>query len=176
MADYSPSDWHWIVGSDESRFWSSAAEGYVQMLPPEAGVTHIASEAELTDVLRGYGLPGPAPSAEDVNTERDRRISLPAAVTLSGIGAITIDMTAQSRANITGLATLAVIQQAAGVAGPIVTFRDAGNIDHELTAAQVIEMGVQAAQAVDAVYKASWAIKAMEPIPVDFRDEELWAP
>lgn len=54
------------------------------------------------------------------------------------------------------------------------TFRDADNIDHELTAAQVIEMGVQAAQAVDAIYKASWAIKAMEPIPVDFRQDSYW--
>ncbi|MER9762426.1 hypothetical protein [Mesorhizobium sp. M0138] len=54
-----PSKWFWIVGGDESRFWSSAAAAYVDALPGGAGVTRIASEAELTDVLAAYELPGP---------------------------------------------------------------------------------------------------------------------
>jgi hypothetical protein len=59
MDEYDPFDWHWIVGDDDSRFWSSAAAGYVESLPEGAGVTRIASEQELTDVLAAYGLLGP---------------------------------------------------------------------------------------------------------------------
>jgi hypothetical protein len=56
---YNPYDWHWTVGGDESRFWSSAASAYVTELPEGAGVTPIASEAELDAVLAAYGLLGP---------------------------------------------------------------------------------------------------------------------
>ena len=59
MTPYNPRSWHWIVAGDESRFWSSAAGTYVEELPPGAGVTPIASEAELDDVLAAYGLLGP---------------------------------------------------------------------------------------------------------------------
>ncbi|TGQ19339.1 hypothetical protein [Mesorhizobium sp. M00.F.Ca.ET.217.01.1.1] len=46
-----PSDWFWIVARDETRFWSSAAAAYVTELPEGAGVSRIASEEELWDVL-----------------------------------------------------------------------------------------------------------------------------
>lgn len=59
MLSYTPHDWHWIVGGDESRFWSSAAGAYVEQLPQGAGCTRILSEAELDDVLAAYGLLGP---------------------------------------------------------------------------------------------------------------------
>lgn len=77
MTDYNPHDWFWIVGGDESRFWSSAAGAYVEELPDgwyshvrgavwamedEEAVsipTHIASEAELDDVLAVHGMSGP---------------------------------------------------------------------------------------------------------------------
>lgn len=59
MRPFSPFDWHWSVGTDESRFWSSAAGSYVQTLPEDAGVTRITSEEELSRVLAAYGLPGP---------------------------------------------------------------------------------------------------------------------
>lgn len=57
--DYTPRDWHWIVGDDETRYWSSAAGSYVTELPDGAGVTRIDSEASLSEVLSAYGLPGP---------------------------------------------------------------------------------------------------------------------
>ena len=59
MTNYNPHDWFWIVGDDEKRFWSSAAGAYVEERPKDAGVTHIASEAELDQVLAPYGLLGP---------------------------------------------------------------------------------------------------------------------
>ena len=59
LPTFNPACWFWIVGGDESCFWSSAAAGYVDALPADAGMTRIASEDELTDVLAAYGLPGP---------------------------------------------------------------------------------------------------------------------
>ncbi|TPL97306.1 hypothetical protein [Mesorhizobium sp. B2-3-10] len=61
--DYNPSDWHWIVGNDETRFWSSASAAYVDALPEGAGATRIASEDELWDVLRAQ-FPGGLPEAQ----------------------------------------------------------------------------------------------------------------
>lgn len=46
-----PNDWFWIVGGNESRFWSSRVAAYVAKLPEGAEFTRIASEAELWDVL-----------------------------------------------------------------------------------------------------------------------------
>lgn len=49
---YTPEDWFWIVGGDESRFYSSAVRGYVDTLPEGRQFTRILNEAELWDVLR----------------------------------------------------------------------------------------------------------------------------
>lgn len=60
---YRPSDWYWLVGDDKDRWYSSAAASYVDKLPAGAGVTRIASESELWDVLRAQfpdGLPAGA--------------------------------------------------------------------------------------------------------------------
>jgi CTP:molybdopterin cytidylyltransferase MocA len=59
MGEYDPFDWYWIVGGDDSRFWSSKAGAWVDEMPDGAGVTRIASEAELDEVLAAYGLLGP---------------------------------------------------------------------------------------------------------------------
>lgn len=61
---FQPAAWFWIVGGDESRAWSSAAAAYVSAWPPKR-VTRIASEAELNEVLRSYGLAIPAPEMVD---------------------------------------------------------------------------------------------------------------
>lgn len=59
MRDYDPLDWHWQIGDDDSRYWSSAQGGYVEALPDDAGLTRIDSGDSLSGVLAGYGLPGP---------------------------------------------------------------------------------------------------------------------
>jgi hypothetical protein len=56
--------WFWIVAGDESRAWSSEACAYVENYPMDR-ITRIVSEAELTAVLRPYGLQGPAPTQKD---------------------------------------------------------------------------------------------------------------
>lgn len=72
MQNYNPFDWFWVVGGDDSRAWSSAAASYVSEWPADM-TTRIANEAELSDVLRAYGLRGPAATAEDVRQELVRR-------------------------------------------------------------------------------------------------------
>lgn len=73
-----PHDYFWVVGGDETKFWSTAAGAYVEELPDnwfptiqaavdgapgDGGIiyvcTHIASESELDAVLEPYGLLGP---------------------------------------------------------------------------------------------------------------------
>lgn len=62
---YDPTNWNWIIGSDSSRAWSSAVGGYVTGWPSDR-VTRIASEAELSDVLRPHGLRLPTDTLADV--------------------------------------------------------------------------------------------------------------
>ena len=56
---YNPRDWYWIVGGDESRYWSSAVSDWVSTLPNGAGVTRIDTEQNLSEVLAIYGIKGP---------------------------------------------------------------------------------------------------------------------
>lgn len=53
-------EWFWVIGSDKSRYWSSAARDYVNKIPDDAIVTYVNSEAQLFDILRDQwpdGLP-----------------------------------------------------------------------------------------------------------------------
>jgi hypothetical protein len=68
---FDPFDWHWIVGGDDTRAWSSAAGAYVQSWPSDM-VTRIASETELSDVLRKYGLD--VPGLDDMKRDYKERI------------------------------------------------------------------------------------------------------
>jgi hypothetical protein len=60
MIEYTPHDWHWIVGGDPNRAWSSAARSYVTDYPSDR-VSRIANEVELYDVLAKRGLASRAP-------------------------------------------------------------------------------------------------------------------
>lgn len=82
-----PRDWHWIVGGDESRFWSSAAGAYVSQVPEGSGVTRIASEEELSEVLAAYGLPGPVVRMPDRVTARQFKLQLLASDLLDSVEA-----------------------------------------------------------------------------------------
>lgn len=75
MTDFTPENWFWIVGGDEARFYSSAERGYVQNLPQGAGVTRIASEDELWDVLTDVFPEGIPVNNGPANRRRDRLIS-----------------------------------------------------------------------------------------------------
>lgn len=58
MTEYNPFNWFWIVGDDETRAYSSAAGGYVDVAQaPEDRITRIASMDELIEVLRAANVP-----------------------------------------------------------------------------------------------------------------------
>lgn len=59
MRSYTPYDWFWIVGGDETRYWSSKENRYVDSLPEGFIPTNILNEQELVDVLSVYNLTGP---------------------------------------------------------------------------------------------------------------------
>jgi len=110
---------------------------------------------------------------EDVNAERDRRIDLPKTVSLKGGKTFTVDMARGGRENISDLGITAVARQLAGDQ-TVVSFRDADNIDRDLSPAEIIEMGLVVAAQVQAIHLKARAIKALDPIPADFRDDRRW--
>ncbi len=58
MSEYNPFNWFWIVGDDETRAYSSAAGGYVDVAGADPQrITHIRTEAELVAVLREANVP-----------------------------------------------------------------------------------------------------------------------
>lgn len=107
--------------------------------------------------------------AQAVNAERSRRII--AGTVVDGIHVTGSDDDAR---NLTSLALAAQLRLAAGDTETTTTFRDGGNVDHELTPAQLLSLWQQSAEYVSALYAASWALKAMEPIPADFSTEGYW--
>lgn len=165
---YDPANWYWRVAG-RTDYWSSAATAYVETLPESAGLTNIASEEELSDVLRPYGLRGPVVAGEDVNAERDRRIV--AGKTINGVAVTGRDEDAR---NLTNLALAAQLRIASGDTTTLTTFRDGNNTDHDLTPTEMLALWQGSAAYVSALYAASWVIKALDPIPADYADDARW--
>lgn len=112
---------------------------------------------------------------EAINAERDRRISLGATVSLTSGKSFTVQMRDQRDwRNTNGLGSAGIARIIAGDNSTPVTFRDADNNEHSLTPPELVEMGLQVAARVDAIYNSSWAIKAMSPIPEDFTEDKYW--
>lgn len=104
-----------------------------------------------------------------INTERQRRIL--AGKVIDGVHVTGRDEDAR---NLTNLAMAAQLRIAAGDTTTPTVFRDGDNVDHELTPPQVLALWQQSAGYVSALYAASWAIKAMEPMPEDVTGDDLW--
>jgi len=56
----------------------------------------------------------------------------------------------------------------------ITEFRDANNKSHQLGAPEILSLWEGTHAYISDVYKASWALKAMEPVPADFADDKYW--
>ncbi|UVK45386.1 DUF4376 domain-containing protein [Mesorhizobium sp. AR07] len=111
----------------------------------------------------------PPATADDVNRERARRIT--AGKTIDGIAVTGRDEDAR---NMTNLALAAQLRLGQGDATTLTTFRDGSNTDHDLTPPQVLALWQASAEYVSALYAASWAIKAMDPLPVDVTADGFW--
>ncbi|MEQ1407789.1 DUF4376 domain-containing protein [Neorhizobium sp. Rsf11] len=104
-----------------------------------------------------------------INAERTRRII--AGKIINGIHVTGRDEDAR---NLTNLALGAQVRIAGGDTTTLTTFRDGDNIDHDLTPQEIMSLWQQSSEYVSALYAASWALKALDPIPADFADDGYW--
>lgn len=123
--------------------------------------TFVTTEKKAADASAAFGA--------SVNAERQRRIA--AGKIIDGVHVTGRDEDAR---NLMSLTLAAQMRLAAGDTETTTTFRDGGNVDHELTPTQLLSLWQQSAEYVSALYAASWALKAMEPIPVDFTSNDYW--
>lgn len=112
-------------------------------------------------------------TAQQIGAEVERRIALPLTVAGLSVGNIEINMDAPSQRNLQGLASVGMYLVSADPTH-VTTFRDYDNTSHDLTPADLVSMGLQVAARIQAVYEASWALKAMDPIPADYTDDSYW--
>lgn len=119
--------------------------------------------------LVNYDPPARHATGEDVNAERGRRIM--AGKVIDGVHVTGSDEDAR---NLMSLALGAQLRLASGDTETVTTFRDGGNVDHELTPAQLLSLWQQSAAYVSDLYAASWALKAVEPIPADYVSDDHW--
>jgi hypothetical protein len=135
----------------------------------------IAMHPDLWKLVNGAVVAYTPPIAnEDVNTERERRIAAGATVTVTGAGDIPVQGREEDVRNLQGLGLVALARVSTGDTTTITEFRDAENVYHDLTPPQVLELVQAAAGAAEAIIQASWAIKAMDPIPADYADDTHW--
>lgn len=114
--------------------------------------------------------PTPLPiSGEAVNAERARRI-----VAGKVIDGVYVTGRAEDARNLMSLAMVAQMRIAGGDTITTTVFRDGNNVDHDLTPSQILSIWQQSAAYVSALYDASWALKAMQPIPADFAGDGYW--
>jgi hypothetical protein len=131
-----------------------------------------AEIAAVESVIASYST---GPDTTDVDAERDRRIAQGVTITLADGTVIPV----QTRddvdfRNLNGLSTAGLALQLQG-STQMTVFRDAENNGHSLTPAQLVELGMKVAAAIQAVYARSWALKGMSPIPDDYAADKYWA-
>jgi hypothetical protein len=115
----------------------------------------------------------PAPTDGDVNTERARRILAGRAFDIAGYGLVAVEGRDEDVRNLGALGTAALAQIGAGNGTGLMQFRDADNVIHDLTWAQMFALWSASTEYVSALYAASWALKD-DGIPADFIDAAYW--
>ena len=111
-----------------------------------------------------------------VNAERERRLIAGVTVNVSGYGDIPLQGRDQDQINLLALKDTARDLAAAGVTTAVIPFRDADNVTHMLTPAQMIELANDGKTAASAIYQASWAIKARNDLAtIDITDDQYWS-
>ncbi len=113
--------------------------------------------------------PTPIVTNDMVNIERTRRINAG-----KEFGGIYLTGSDTDRANLSDLAFAAQLRLAAGDQVTMTYFRDGNNDIHELTPLGIISLWSAGASYVEEIYKASWALKELLPIPLNYTDDEYW--
>lgn len=172
------------------KTWDDAALAEIGLYRPQpadpepAGHRAIGTTVErVGDVVKFIRQTEPIPVEDRQATqkkriakERERRMALPVTVNLQDGRSFPVQTDPKSREIIAGLAqvgTIRLVTQSTETS----TFRDMDNVDQAMSPAELVSMGVQVAASVDAIYKASWAIKS-RPDYLDLEDltnDTLWA-
>ncbi|MEM9878949.1 MAG: hypothetical protein AAF862_06700 [Pseudomonadota bacterium] len=131
-------------------------------------VARVAASSELSP----YVPADPSPTNQDVNRERDRRLALGQALSISGYPQ-TIHVNWADQPNLTSVAVAAQAQISQGNGAQTITWRDNENVEHVLTYAQVLELHLVATAATSAIYQFSWILK-QGTIPANYADDSYW--
>ena len=109
-----------------------------------------------------------------ITAERDRRLHNGVVIPVTGYGDIPLQGRPNDQINLIALADTARDLIAAGITDPVIPFRDADNVMHMLTPAQMAELAVKGKQAASLIYAAAWTLKDMAAPRVDFDDDQYW--
>lgn len=113
-------------------------------------------------------------TSEHVNAERARRVAAGTIINVSGYGAVALEGRVEDRVNLSGLKDVAKEMIETGDTTTTRQFRDRDNVDHDLTAPQIVELWRKGVMWTEAIYQKSWVLKSMDPIPRDYTDEGYW--
>lgn len=123
--------------------------------------------------------PPSAPTGDDVNVERDRRIAAGHLFTVEGYGDVPLQGRLQDQINLQARLIAAQGYKAAGVTDPVLILRDAENVNRTLTPDQMIDLVGQGVAWIEATMMVSWAMKDRTApfeagIPPDYADDTYW--
>lgn len=156
-----------VLDLDANPDWTPGDGLTLHTTPGEGAIGQVWDGSKFNDPVP------PAPTADDVDVERDRRRALPLSVTLS-VGTFQINMDPVSQTNIQGLSTVGLYLTSLN-STQTTPFRDYTNVSHDLSPSDLVSMGLQVAAHVQTLYTASWAIKSKNPIPTDFTNDSYWS-
>lgn len=133
------------------------------------GETHIFDVETHLPLIRSTPRPiQPDEVSPLVNRERQRRIEFG-----KDFGGVWVTGSDKDILNLTNLAMGAQLR--ISLSDPTVSvFRDGLNVEHELTPLGLLGLWQAASTYVEDVYKASWALKAMDPFPLDYASDTYW--
>jgi hypothetical protein len=80
---------------------------------------------------------------------------------------------AEDTGNINGLVTMALVLQAQNVTAPFASFRDEADVNHPLTPAQMVSMGMEVGAYVSGQLAVKWNLEAMIDAAVDMSELDL---
>lgn len=114
------------------------------------------------------------PTLEDARSERDRRIAAGCEVTVSGLSEpISITGRPADRDNLSGLGLVALARLGAADTTAI-RFRDAADMTHTVTPAQMMEIVTGGAEFIEACHEVVWSWADAGSVPADYADDSHW--
>lgn len=114
------------------------------------------------------------PTEQDVNQERSRRVAAGTVVSVEGYGNVALQGRQEDQITLGNLAQISMFRIQQGDTTTTTKFRDRDNVDHFLTPPQIVDMWAKGTQWVSDIYAASWDVKDLDPIPLDYTDDKYW--